>query len=230
MNFYYYIRYEAAMFNLKEASMKYEHTDKFEPIQSNTSSHNQLFNHVMSSPIYKQKKFAIFGTKISDSFNESGCHQFMRTESLEALNKNLEQPRATQILTKILSNNLNTFNQLINYNYKGKVKNHADDIIKNNRLNYLLGMRRNEKIFSVRPASLNDLNERLAKVYQQHQNQSQTKIIYNLSKKQKSKQLRSELVSASVESFKKQPGLELLKRLTLVECLDKQDETTNINK
>ena len=211
------------MFNLKEASIKYEHTDKFEPIQTNTSSHNQLFNHVMSSPIYKQKKFAIFGTKISDSYNENTCHQFMRAESIEALNKNLEQPRATQILTTILSNNLNTFNQLINYNYKGKVKNH-DDIIKNNRLNFLLGMKRNEKIFSVRPASLNELNERLAKVYQQHHNQSPTKIIYNLSKKQKSKQLRSELVSASVESFKKQPGLEMLKRLTLVECL-KQDET-----
>jgi hypothetical protein len=201
------------MFNLKSA-LKIDPNDNTEPIN------NQLFNHVISSRIYgKQKKFTIKGTKISDSFN---------TNSTEFLNikNNEHSTKATEILTNILSNNLNTFNQLINYNYKTKIKNH-EDMIKNNRLNFLLGLRRNEKIFSIRPASLNDLNERLNKTYNKNISSSHTKIIYNLSKKYVPKkhqqQIKFDLDSESTESLKKITGFEVLKKLALVD-FDEEDK------
>lgn len=212
--------------------------DKVESIENH--NHNILIPHVKTAPSYRQKKFAIFGTKISDSM--TGSSDFINYESNERLEKILEEqsPKATEILGRILQNNLNTYNQLINYNYKTKVKNH-DDEIKNNRLNFLLGMRRNEKVFSIRPASLNDLNERLGKIYTvknytstketstQTQSQSPTKIIYDLSKKQNNQSQsalrRSQLNSASAESFKKLPEFpEVLKKLALVDFHDKLNQ------
>jgi len=69
-----------------------------------------------------------------------------------------------------------------------------DDEIKDNRLNFLLGMRKSEKIFSIRPASLTDLNERLGRIYAPDVKQisaesgvgraGMIKSIYNISKKQ----------------------------------------------
>ena len=168
------------------------------------------------------KKFAIFGTKISES-TEFLC------DSKEYLDPELQSPKATEILTRILQNNLNTYNHLINYNYKTRIKNH-DDQIKNNRLNFLLGMKKNEKIFSIRPASLTDLNERLGRIYapeapglstsnvKQIRNSvesgdgvSRTKIInsiYNISKKQQKSSSafvprNNHFGSESSDSFKK---------------------------
>lgn len=205
---------------------------------------NNLINHVKSAASnqlhYRPKKFAIFGTKISESNLDLNTSNFINMESNEQLEKILEKqtPRATEILGRILQNNLNTYNQLINYNYKTKIKNH-DDIIKNNRLNFLLGMRKNEKIFSIRPASLNDLNERLGQVYSVNTysnaetNNSQTKIIYNLSKKHNQQNKRSnnsssahkaDFNSASIESLKKLPGFELLKKIALVDFNDEENQ------
>jgi len=71
-----------------------------------------------------------------------------------------------------------------------------DDEIKDNRLNFLLGLRKSEKIFSIRPASLTDLNERLGRIYAPEVKQTRIsgeggvgragmiKSIYNISKKQ----------------------------------------------
>ena len=127
---------------------------------------------------FRPKKFAIFGAKI---------------ESKDCLEPELA--KATEILTRILQNNLNTYNHLINYNYKTRIMNH-DDEIKDNRLNFLLGMRKSEKIFSIRPASLTDLNERLGRIYAPEVKQTRIsaeggvgragmiKSIYNISKKQ----------------------------------------------
>jgi hypothetical protein len=135
---------------------------------------------------FRPKKFAIFGTKIAES-TEFFC------ESKDCLEPEL--PIATEILTRILQNNLNTYNHLINYNYKTRIMNH-DDEIKDNRLNFLLGMRKSEKIFSIRPASLTDLNERLGRIYAPEVKQTRIsaeggvgragmiKSIYNISKKQ----------------------------------------------
>jgi hypothetical protein len=136
--------------------------------------------------VFRPKKFAIFGTKIAES-TEFLC------ESKDCLDLEPESHKATEILTRILQNNLNTYNHLINYNYK--TRNH-DDEIKNNRLNFLLGMRKSEKIFSIRPASLTDLNERLGRIYAPEVKQTRISAegavgragmitsIYNISKKQ----------------------------------------------
>lgn len=220
------------MFNLKSMSSKYQldHIDQADRLDNN----RQIMKSLKSGPLaYRPKKFAIFGTKISDSINGSG--EFLTGESAENLDKILEEqsPTATEILGRILQKNLNTYNHLINYNYKTKIKKHEEEL-KSNRLNFLLGMRQNEKVFSVRPASLNDLNERLGKIYSlktlensTRDSSSQTKIIYDLSKKQTTPQSASkvrsnierDITSASVESFKERMNSipEVLKKLALVD-------------
>lgn len=226
------------MFNFKTGT-KPEQNDKIEYIETK----NNLINHVKSATAYRPKKFAIFGTKIADSC--LGSNEFLNYESTENLEKIIEEqsPKATEILGRILQNNLNTYNQLINQNYKSKIKDH-DDQIKNNRLNFLLGMRKNEKVFSIRPASLNELNDRLGKIYVNKSTtnqridsstQTQTKIIYDLSKKQniQSRNASSHaknanpdlnnLTSESVESFRKLSGYDVLKKLMLVDFDEKED-------
>lgn len=173
-------------------------------------------------PYLKPKKFAIFGTKISES--NHNFSEFLNCEANEHLEKILEEqsPKATEILSRILQNNLNTYNHLINYNYKTKVRNYEDQI-KNNRLNFLLGIKANEKIFSIRPASLTELNTRLGKMYSplamdrhihgRNESGAQTKMVnrlYNLSRRQQTKSgpaiRKSNLNSESVDSFKKLTG------------------------
>ncbi len=164
--------------------------DKVESIEGLDPSKRGVFR--------SSKKFAVLGTKISDSTE-------LLSDSKEYLENEYQSPKATEILTRILQNNLNTYNHLINYNYKTRIKNY-DDEIKNNRLNFLLGMKNTDKIFSIRPASLSDLNERLGRIYapetyglsnskqtknsaETSDNLTRTRIInsiYNISKKQKS--------------------------------------------
>lgn len=232
------------MFNFKTGT-KPEQTDKIEYIETK----NNLINHVKSATAYRPKKFAIFGTKIADSC--LGSNEFLNYESTENIEKIIEEqsPNATEILGRILKNNLNTYNHLINQNYKSKIKDH-DDLIKNNRLNFLLGMRNNEKVFSIRPASLNELNDRLGRIYsgkissnnnntnssnQRINSSTQTKVIYDLSKKQnilsrntQTKNTSSDinvnnLTSESVDSFKKLSGYDVLKKLMLVDFDEKED-------
>lgn len=217
------------MFNLKSANKNHlDQTDRIECLENNI----HLMKSLKSAPIYRQKKFAIFGTKISESVNCS--NDFLHSEHNERLDRIIEEqsPRATEILSRILQKNLCNYNQLINYNYKTKIKNHEDEL-KSNRLNFLLGMQQNEKVFSIRPASLNDLNERLGKIYSlknyasnTRDSSSQTKVIYDLSKKQTPNGTRiKSFNSSSAESFKKTNNItEVLKKLALVDFSDHENQ------
>lgn len=196
---------------------------------------------------YQQKKFAIKGTKISeatDSTESLGMTDPRKYEASERIGKLLMARnvpyKATDILSQILQKNLNNYNHLINYNYR--VRNHEDEL-KTNRLNFLYGMRHTEQTFSVRPASLNDLNERLSRIYtiksssgnrepDQKDSSTQTRIVYNLSKKQTgngsgsavaaySKSNKNQLNSASMESLEL-PTYDKYNKLGLVEFNDFQ--------
>lgn len=249
------------MFNnvLKSAPLirRLEQADKIEFLETEQQTKNiinQLKQHSQAKSqstithskqlCYQQKKFAIMGSKISeatdstDSLGMTDPHKYEASERIGKLLMARNVPyKATDILSQILQKNLNNYNHLINYNYR--IRNHEDEL-KTNRLNFLYGMRHTEQTFSVRPASLNDLNERLSRIYtiksssgnrepDQKDSSTQTRIVYNLSKKQTgngsgsavaahSKSHKNQFDSASMESLE----LPTYNKLGLVEFNDFQ--------
>ena len=221
-------RFEAAMYNhLKSAPLiRLEQSDKIEFLETQNKhivSHLKELKQPHTTP-YQGKKFTILGTKIAetDPLDLSLVNSFNNgsTDRLDARLIVRHTPfKATDILGQILQRNLSNYNHLINYNYR--IRNHEDEL-KNNRLNFLYGMRHHEQTFSVRPASLNDLSERLSRIYtikssgmehttDRKESGTQTRIVYNLSKKQsacKSRSEQSQLTAVSMESID-MPALEL---------------------
>lgn len=221
---------------LKSAPLvRLDQADKIEFLEAQTKTNNIInqlkqYNSQQThtkQQHYQQKKFAIMGTKLAETTDsteslavEDPDNNHEASERIGKLLLARNTPyKATDILSQILQKNLNNYNHLINYNYR--VRNHEDEL-RNNRLNFLYGMRHTEQTFSVRPASLNELNERLSQIYtirgssrvepDRKDSSTQTRIVYNLSKKQTAngsssavaaynKNRKNRLDSASMESL-----------------------------